>query len=304
MTAHIRPPLAYDAISTHQQEAVLLLKKILVVGGDERAVHLASLLESAGYEVGTIGLKTGDEKTAEIDQADLLLFPYPFAMKNDCVPTYTGLTLHPGDLLDQVKSDAIILSGQGIDSYVLSQNESGKHITLCYYAGSDAFLQMNADISAEASVYEAMQQTKNTIMNMTVLVIGYGLFGRATARRLKALGADVWVAARREQPRIQAQNDGMRAIAIADMPSIAEHISIVLNTVPAHVMERSFLNALSKEACILELASAPYGFAKEDAEALHIHPLILPALPAKYAPHTAAQALANVVTELIAEASK
>lgn len=46
----------------------MLLKRILVVGGDERAMRLASLLEKEGYEVRTIGLHAEDERTADIGE--------------------------------------------------------------------------------------------------------------------------------------------------------------------------------------------------------------------------------------------
>lgn len=281
-----------------------MLEKILVVGGDERALRLASLLLDAGYQVRTLGLHMDDEKSADIPSVNLLLFPYPFAVKNDCIPTYTGLTLHPRDVLASAKDSAVILAGHGLDAYVQSMNELGKHLVLCHYMGSEAFLQMNADISAEASVYEAMHQTEQTLYSMTVLVIGYGLFARAIALRLKALGAKVWVAARRAEQRKEALGDGMQTVAIANMTEIAPLIRIVFNTVPAHVMDYSFLSALKRNACLLELASAPYGFERTEAESLQLHYEILPSLPARYAPETAAQALLNVVTERIAEESK
>ena len=37
-----------------------------------------------------------------------------------------------------------------------------------------------------------MGRTGEALSDMAVLVTGYGRFGRALAKRLKALGADVW----------------------------------------------------------------------------------------------------------------
>ena len=81
---------------------------------------------------------------------------------------------------------------------------------------------------------------------MAVLVTGYGRFGRALAQKLKTLGADVWVAARREEQRLAARSDGMRAVALSELPGLAGRMDMVLNTIPARVLGPDTLAALPK----------------------------------------------------------
>ena len=138
---------------------------------------------------------------------------------------------------------------------------------------------------------------------MAVLVTGYGRFGRALAKRLKALGADVWVAARREEQRLAARSDGMRAASLLELPALAGRMDMVLNTIPARVLGTEALAALPKGAWLLELASAPYGFDRDAAARLGLNVEVLPALPARYAPQSAARALKQVSLELLREAS-
>lgn len=276
-----------------------MLKRLLVVGGDARAERMAPLLAKDGYEVETLGLHPGDEKSARVAHADALIFPYPFAVKNGCVPTLTGLTLHPGDVLEAAKNGAVIIAGKGLESDVL---EANKDLRLLSFSGCVPLLERNAELSAEAAVCEAMQRTDMALLDMSVLVTGYGRFGRALAVRLHGLGAQVWVAARRDAQRLQAQSDGMRALPLEDLPQAAPGIQMVLNTIPAHVIPQEVLEALPHGAWLLELASAPYGFNRDNAVALGLRCDVLPALPARYAPMSAARAMKQTCIRLLLEA--
>ena len=80
-------------------------------------------------------------------------------------------------------------------------------------------------------------------------------------------------------------------------------VDMVLNTIPARVLGTETLAALPKGAWLLELASAPYGFDRDAAAAMGLNVEVLPALPARYAPRSAARALKQVSMELLREAS-
>lgn len=60
--------------------------KMLVAGGDRRMLLLAELLQKDGFPVDTLGLKKNDEAAARPEQADAVLFPYPFAVRGDWFP--------------------------------------------------------------------------------------------------------------------------------------------------------------------------------------------------------------------------
>ena len=51
----------------HRREAVFLLRKLLVAGGDGRMLRMARMLAEDGFAVSTVGLISGDEKTAGIE---------------------------------------------------------------------------------------------------------------------------------------------------------------------------------------------------------------------------------------------
>ena len=75
------------------------------------------------------------------------------------------------------------------------------------------------------------------------------------------------------------------------MGEMLPEIHLLLNTVPAQVLDDTMLASIPKDTWLLELASAPYGFDREAAQKLGLRCEVLPALPAKYAPVSAAMAL-------------
>lgn len=270
-----------------------MFRNLLLVGGDQRALHLGNLLREDGYLVDGIGLHQGDERTARIEDADALLFPYPFSVRGDCVPCLSGLTLHPQDVLERARPGTVLLAGRGL--------ETDGPFVVKRYRNCDLLEERNAEISAEAAVHEAMGRMDTALMDLTVLITGYGRFGRSLAQRLRALGAKTWVAARREESRLLAASDGMHVCAFADLPEVLPKVDMVLSTVPAQVLGEKELRTLHPGAWLLELASAPYGFDRDLAGALGLHAEVLPALPARYAPGSAALALRRAVIRLLLE---
>lgn len=259
-----------------------------MVGGDRRAECLCELLRKDGYIVDTLGIEMGDEQTARPDQAEAALFPYPFSVKNGCVPALNGLTIHPEDVLEKLPADIPVLCGRGMDGGRL-------------YSEGTKLEERNAEISAEAAACEAMQRMDVALMDARMLVTGYGLFGRALARKLAALGAEVWVAARREEQRALAALNGLKVTALEGVHEVLGSMHMVCNTIPAQVLGEDALRAMQPGSWLLELASAPYGFDREMAAKLGLRCAVLPALPARYAPMSAACALKEAVVQKLSE---
>ncbi len=274
------------------------MQTIGVIGGDERALRLATYLENEGYEVCTLGLKDRDETRLTLEAADTLLFPYPFSVKNGNVPNLMDLTIDPARILACAASGTRLLAGQGLLEYVVAVQALGKDLSYRQYAEDVVFLEANTDISAEGAVCHAMQLLSCTIRDTACLVTGYGPFAQAIARKLLSLGAVVTVAARKDTARRQARQDGMEAVTIKDIPAIAGGIRVLFNTVPAPLLDTEALAAFPAHAILLELASAPYGFDIKKAEQRGLTAVLLPGIPGKYAPESAAKALLGAVKRL------
>ena len=273
------------------------MKKLLLIGGDRRMACLAERLEAQGFAVDTMGLRP--RESIHHDGWDAILFAYPFSVKNGLIPTLNGETLKPETALANIKQEPLLITGKGMEGYIRQDLPNLKR-----YTDAKNFEQRNAELSAEAAVCEAMLHCRPALMDANVLVTGYGLFGRAIALRLKALGAQVWIAARREQQRLQAIADGMQAVSIVEMAEVLPQMDLILNTVPARIFGEYHLKRIPKDCWLLELASAPYGFDADTAKAMGAPCVNLPGLPARYSPESAARILYDAVMELMGEAGK
>lgn len=264
---------------------------LLLVGGDRRMLLLRTLLEKRGHRVQTLGIVEADEGLCDPSKADALVFAYPFSVKNGRVPTLTGVDIQPEKVLASAWTGVPVIVGRGLEEWRFAKR----------YEQSQIFLKQNADLSAEAAVFEVMLRADRSLMDLCILITGYGLFGRSVALKLKALGAAVRIAVRRKEVLHQAEADGMETCSLEGMGGRLADVDFVLNTVPAPIWKESELRKLSGGTWLMELASAPYGFDRDLAAALGLNAVLLPGLPARYAPCSAALALAAAVEDLLKE---
>ena len=227
--------------------------KIALLPGDARQKILGELLSADGHEVFPY--------VPEIP-ADAYLFPLP-----------TGE--HPA--LRELPENALALTGPVRGAYPL--------LRLRNYYAPEAVQVMNAAITAEAAVCFAQAHRDRVLTASRVLLLGFGRIGQALAFRLRALGVEVTVYARRPESRALAA--GMGCKAWAALPGRVSGFDLVFNTVPAPVLDAA------PDCLTIELASAPGGF--RDASG------VVPAsgLPGKYAPRSAAEALFASVCDIL-----
>ena len=253
---------------------------------------LAERLRKDGHEVHTLGLSAGDEEE-QVTAPDLLLLPYPFSVKNGKIPTLTGLTLLPQEVLRLAGGNTIVFAGAGVE-----KDEMQFSGCILRYTDADDFAAQNAALSAEAAVFETMLHSDLALADTKLLVMGYGAFGRLLALKLKALEAEVWVAVRREQQRAQAESEGMNAVLLGQLGQVIPDMQMIINTIPAWVLDESLLQKVPEGCWILETASAPYGFDLQAAGRMGKQCALLPGLPARYAPASAALVLYRAVQQL------
>ena len=132
-------------------------------------------------------------------------------------------------------------------------------------------------------------------------MLGYGRVGRAVARRLQVLGAVVTVAARSPEQRAGARCAGCRAADLTQLPNLLPGFDAVVNTIPAPVLDREKLACLPEGALVIDLASMPGGTDFAAARALGIRAEHALSLPARCAPQTAGELVADTVLNILEE---
>ena len=226
-----------------------------MIPGDARQEALARLLRLSGHE--TPPYRPGLS-------ADWYVFPLP-----------TGAD----PLLGSLEPGSRVLAG--------AVKGAWPDLRLRDYYAPEAVQVLNAAITAEGAVGEAIRASRRTLWDSDALVLGYGRLGRALAARLRALGCRVTVYARRPESRAWAEAEGCRSL---EDPGEGRGYDFLFNTVPEPILERA------PEDCLcLELASKPGGFRDRRG--------VLPCsgLPGKTAPETAALVLKASIDRILKE---
>lgn len=272
--------------------------KLAVVNSDARMEAAGRLLEEKGHQVCFLCDLQADRVTC-IANADGLLLPYPWSIKETGVPGWQGGGA--AALLEHLPAGALVMAGLGFAGTPAERLSQGLGHRVAFYGDDAAFAERNAEISAEAAVCAAMAKGGRMLDEQRVLLLGYGRFGKAIGWRLRALGAKVWVMARRQKQRLEAVGDGLQAVSPEQLSQLAPKMDLVVNTVPAVILGGDLLARFPGHTCFLELASPPYGIDLSAAAGLGRNVEVLPGLPAKYAPASAAAALASAVLRQLGE---
>ena len=235
--------------------------RILICGESERDKCLAALCREYGH------------MTPEHGPWDLAVLPLPRSHV-------------PEDLADQFPKGQKIVCGitdAGFDR--LAQKRGWK---LCRVLTDEAYTRENAALTAEGALFCAAARMNRALKDARCLVIGYGRIGKALTGLLRGMGAEVTVAARREESRKEA---GETSVSISSMPSVLPRMDAIFNTVPAPVVGEKELRFVKPDCVMIDLASAPYGIDRDAADALGLKASQESGLPGRYCPLSAAKAL-------------
>ena len=163
-------------------------------------------------------------------------------------------------------------------------------LTLTDYLSREELAVRNGVPTAEGAIEAAMAATDVTLCGTPCLVIGFGRIGKLLAHRLRGLGAEVTVSARRLDDLAWIDAFGYRGLRTNRLAGRLGSFRIVFNTVPNIVLTEELLCELPRECVLLELASQP-GFDRAAAEARGLKCIAAPGLPGRAAPETAARAI-------------
>ena len=159
----------------------------------------------------------------------------------------------------------------------------------------------NAVPTAEGAVQLALEELSSTLHGAHVLILGFGRVGRLTAHRMAALGARVTVAAREYGELAWAAAYGCGAVGLEDLNWELGAFSLIVNTIPAPVLDEKRLAWVNPDAYLLDLASAPGGIDRAAARSRGLRVTQAPGLPGRTAPVTAAAAIRDAVYHILRE---
>ena len=219
---------------------MLRAKNIWVVGGDPRQAALAALLADDGHCVHSYALEQGSGARCEpslegADRADCVVLPLPAAGPDGKLNAPLSAREHElEEVLDALRPGQLVCAGMVGKELEKLAEERG--LALRDYFAREELAVMNAIPTAEGAIQIAMEELPITIHDARVLVVGFGRLGRALGPRLRALGAKVWVSARRYEQRAAAEGLGLGSEGMDHLSDWLCGYDLVFNTVPFPVL--------------------------------------------------------------------
>lgn len=150
------------------------------------------------------------------------------------------------------------------------------------------YLAQNAAITAECALRVAFPKMDYIVSAAPCLVIGWGRIGKCLGNLLKAIGAQVTIAARKESDRAMAEALGYEAVDFSSLSDSLSRYRLIFNTVPHPILNHQQLSSC-KDALKIDLASTP-GMEGEDV-------IIAKGLPGIYAPESSGKLIADTIQQ-------
>ena len=195
------------------------------------------------------------------------------------VPSFPTGSGYLEELLPTLSRDVVIYGGN-LDIPILSGYRTVDFLQDPYYLAS------NAAITAECAVQ--MMAARTDIPYRSILILGWGRIGKCLGKILQEKGAQVTVAARREEDLAMLQALRFKTAQIRSISKNLTQYDIIANTVPAMVLPEM---AARPDAVILELASKP-GMQGENIISAR-------GLPGKMAPEASGNLIAETFLRLM-----
>ena len=280
-------------------------KNVVLIGGDRREVELYLRWREQGIKVKMAGFdhcpevsKTDLFKENDLQHTAVLIAPLSGIKENGTVvASFTNKALPVIPLIQQSPPQSAILAGSVAPAARVQLQ--GRELII---TGDDAELAvLNAVPTAEGAIQKAMELSDLTLHGSSCIVIGLGRCGSVLAGRLQGLGARVTAVVRRPETAALAETMGMDAIFPEQLGDSVRRAEFIFNTVPAPLLHAAVLRNMLPDAVLLDLASSPGGTDFQAAERLGLKAVLLPGLPGKRAPRSAARILERVYARIIRE---
>ena len=284
---------------------MLRARNIWVTGGDPRQAALAALLADDGHGVHTWALEKGEGMKCETslagaDRADCVVLPLPAAGADGMLNApLSDRRQDLAELLDALRPGQLVCAGMaGAD---LEKMASERGLILRDYFAREELAVLNAIPTAEGAIQLAMEELPITLHDARVLILGFGRLGRALGPRLRGLGAQVWVSARKHEQQAAAESMGLHSEGMDRLQDWLCSYDLVVNTAPALVLGVEELAALKEGALVMDLASRPGGVDLDAAAALGVRVIWALSLPGKVAPVTSGRYIKDTVYHIMEE---
>ncbi|RLL45364.1 dipicolinic acid synthetase subunit A [Oceanobacillus piezotolerans] len=283
---------------------------IAVIGGDARYLELIRQLQMlpettiilVGFdklEQGFTGLKQVDFHDLELQTLDVIIMPITGTDSDGRVEAvFSDQEIKLTESwFQQLNKNTILFTG--ITNEYLNERAKQERLQIIPLMDRDDVAIYNSIPTAEGAIMMAIEHTDYTIHSSNIIVTGFGRVGHTVANKFQALGAKVSVSANSIKELARITEMGLTPIPIEKLHEHTGSCDILINTVPALVVDKRVIAEFPPNAIIIDLASKPGGTDFDFAEKRGIKAILTGSLPSIVAPRTAGKILADVITQIL-----
>lgn len=285
-------------------------QKIGVIGGDLRIVKLVEMLAKDGYEVITYALEKAESisKLQEVkkctsiekfmEETQIIIGSIPLSSNHiDMNTPFSEQNVSLQELANYLEGKTFI-AGNIKEIYELVDTKKANLIDLL---DREELTVLNTISTAEGAIQIAMEETSKTIHGSDILVLGYGRVGKILANMLKGIGANVYCEARKNVDLAWIRAYGYTPVRLNELDNTLGKFDIVINTIPAIILDEEKLKKLNKDCLIIDLASNPGGVDRSASKKAGIKTIWALSLPGKVAPLTSAEFIKDTLYNILKE---
>ena len=286
-------------------------KNIAIIGGDLRIVKLAEMLAKDNFKIKTYGLekattlnemsniKCCDSIQEALDEIDIIIGPIPLSSNNiEINAPFSKQIITLEELAINLKQKIFIAGSIKKEFYQYIDKNNTEVIDILE---REELVVLNTIATAEGAIQIVMEETIKTIYNSNILILGFGRVGKTLANKLKALEANVYCEARKNEDLAWIKTYGYEPVNINDLNENLNKFDIIINTIPNLILGKEEMSRIKKECLLIDLASKPGGIDSKEANKQGIKMIWALALPGKVAPLTSAEFIKDTLYNILRE---
>lgn len=279
----------------------------VILGGDKRLAYTAEEFIKRGYKTGVFanceamavrGCGTFSCLKEAMESTDNIVSGIPFFRDGKLNAPLCETTVTADDIAEHLLPSHIVAAGM-VGDFALVCAKKG---ALCAdYGKREDFCMLNAVPTAEAAIGILINNLPVTLWGSKILIIGYGRIGKVLSQRLKSLGANVTVTARKSSDFAISGISGIKCVSTGPYIDNGYQFDAVINTVPEKILTDKSFSQLRPDCFVMDVSAYPGYVSSEEAGVYGIKVTGAFSLPGKNSPVTAGRIIADVVTNICDE---
>lgn len=282
------------------------ISSVTVLGGDLRQCYTAEYLHSLGWEVMcyhtpnfpySSGITQVDCLAQAFEDSDLILTPTPLTRDNT---TLFQAEIYPpcplGDIWEMLNP------AHNFAAFSLSTTHQKLLETIgcsvLTFSRIPFFQNQNALLTAEGLLSEVIRCTPFALSSANLLLLGYGCCGTAIGKLFLPLCNNIFLLEQDEEKQKDAQKKGISPLDKKDFSCVLPKCRLIINTIPAPVLELTELSQMHSSCHIFDIASAPFGFPADTTKKCLLPYFRIPGIPGRFSPVTAGEIIGRTIERM------